>query len=311
MTAIAARLHFTLRRPCPSGRNGRGCYPPAMSRRGSILFISLSIIWGLPYLFIKVAVAELDPAVTVFARTLPAAAILLAWSAYRGVLRANLKFWPTALGFAVVEMVFPWWLISRAEMEISSGLTGLLLATVPLFGVLIAYFRGDRSSLRQLAGLGIGIVGVALLVGVDPADGEVLWLPVAMVLISAVGYALGPVVINRTLAVADSATIIGMALAGVSLLYLPVVAPRWPYSVPSAEVIWALVVLTLVCTVAAFLVFFALIDEIGPVRATVVTYVNPAVAIVLGVLFLQEQLTTGILLGFPMVLAGSWLASRH
>lgn len=282
-----------------------------MTRRGTTLFIALSIIWGLPYLFIKVAVAELDPALTVFARTVPAAAILLAWGAYRGVLRANLRYWRTALGFAVVEMVFPWWFISRAEQEISSGLTGLLLATVPLFGVLIAYFRGERTNLQRLLGLGVGIIGVALLVGVDPEAGAIAWLPVGMVLVAAVGYALGPVIINRTLGVADSATVIGMSLAGVSVLYLPVVVPRWPAEVPSPAALGSLAVLTLVCTVAAFLIFFALIDEVGPVRATIVTYINPAVAILLGVLFLGEEVTAGLLLGFPLVLAGSWLASRR
>ena len=143
-----------------------------MSRRGLVLFASLSVIWGLPYLFIKFAVAELDPAVTVFLRTLPASVLLLAYGAVRGTLRGNLRHWRYAVAFAFVEMVFPWWWVSRAEQEISSGLTGLLLATVPLFGVVIARLRGHRDALsaRRLLGMAIGSLGVALLVGVDSAE---------------------------------------------------------------------------------------------------------------------------------------------
>ena len=284
-----------------------------MSRRGLFLFASLSVIWGLPYLFIKFAVAELDPAVTVFLRTLPSSALLLAYGAMRGTLRANLRYWKYAVAFAIVEMVFPWWWVSRAEQEISSGLTGLLLATVPIFGVVIARLRGQRDALsaRRLVGMVIGSVGVALLVGLDSAALNVTALPVLMVLGAAFGYALGPVVISRLDGVADSATLIGMSLAVVSVVYVPIVVPRWPDAMPSAQAVWSLVVLTLVCTVAAFLTFFALIAEIGPVRATLVTYLNPAVALLLGLIFASEPLTLGVALGFPLVLAGSYFATRQ
>ena len=282
-----------------------------MSKRGLVLFAALSVIWGLPYLFIAYAVAELDPAVTVFARTVPAAAILLAYSAFRGQLIRNLRFWQTALGFALVEMVFPWFWISRAEQELPSGIVGLLLATVPLFGVLIARLRGDSSALapKRLLGLLLGSIGVVLIVGVDARG--ITPLPVLLVLLSALGYAFGPVVIERTQGQADAATMIGFSLAFVSLLYVPVVWGKFPSTWPSGQVIWSVVVLALVCTVAAFLVFFALIAEVGPMRATLVTYINPAVAVALGIRFAGEQPTLGLLLGFPVVLAGSWLASKH
>lgn len=284
-----------------------------MSRRGLVLFILLSIIWGLPYLFIKFAVAELDPAVTVFLRTLPASIILLSYGALRGKLRSNLRFWKAAVAFAFVEMVFPWWWVSRAEQEISSGLTGLLLATVPLFGVVIARVRGqaDALSAHRLFGMAVGSVGVTLLVGLDSAELNVSLWPVLMVLGAAFGYALGPAVISGLDGLADSATLIGMSLAVVSLVYVPIVIPRWPQTPPSAQAIWSLVVLTLVCTVAAFLTFFALIAEVGPVRATLVTYLNPAVALLLGLLFAAEPLTLGVALGFPLVLAGSYFATRR
>lgn len=281
-----------------------------MTRRGLILFIALSVIWGLPYLFIKLAVAELDPAVTVFARTLPSAILLLGYSAFRGQLRNNLKYWKIALGFAIVEMVFPWWFISRAEMEISSGLAGLLLATVPLVGVFIAYTRGEKPTRRRLAGLAVGLIGVSLLVGHGAAMSESALYAIVLVFLAAIGYAIGPVLISDMPAEADSPTLIGMALAFVTLIYIPIALPRWPVAMPSNTAIASVIVLALICTVAAFLVFFALIAEIGPVRSTLITYFNPAVAILLGIIFLDESLTLGIAAGFPLVLAGSWLASH-
>jgi len=283
-----------------------------MTRRGTFLFIALSIIWGLPYLFIKYAIAEMDPVVVVFIRTAPSAVLLLLWSWKRGVLRANFRFWPTAAAFAGVEMLFPWWLITDAERNLSSGITGLLLATVPLFGVLIAKLRGDATatSPKRLLGMAIGIVGVILLVGINPTESKISFIPVLMVLVSAVGYAIGPAVINATLAEADSATVIGMSLAVVSVLYAPLALAHIPAQAPSAQGWFSIAVLSIVCTVAAFLCFFALIDEVGPIRATLVTYINPAVAVALGIVFLQEPITTGLILGFPLVLGGSWLASR-
>lgn len=281
-----------------------------MTRRGLILFIALSVIWGLPYLFIKLAVAELDPAVTVFARTLPSAFLLLGYSVFRGQLRGSLKYWKIALGFAIVEMVFPWWFISRAEMEISSGLAGLLLATVPLVGVFIAYTRGEKPTRRRLAGLAIGLIGVSLLVGDGAAMSESALFAIVLVFLAAIGYAIGPVLISDMPTEADSPTLIGMALAFVTLIYIPIALPRWPDVMPSSTAIFSVIVLALVCTVAAFLVFFALIAEIGPVRSTLITYFNPAVAILLGIIFLDESLTLGIAAGFPLVLAGSWLASH-
>jgi drug/metabolite transporter (DMT)-like permease len=283
-----------------------------MSRRGLSLFIALSLIWGLPYLFIKYAVAELDPTLVVLARTIPSAILLLLWTWWRGSLKRNLQHWRVALIFAFAEMVFPWWLITAAEREISSGLTGLLLATVPLFGVLIAQLQGQRghTSPRQFVGLAIGIAGVSALVGLNPADVSVPVLPVLMVLLSSFGYAVGAAYIGKALKEADSLPIIAMSLGMVSVLYTPFLGVYWPQSAPSTITIVSIVVLALICTVAAFIIFFALIDEIGAMRATLVTYINPAVAIVLGIIFLAEPVTVGLIVGLPLVLFGSWLASR-
>lgn len=283
-----------------------------MTRRGLTLFVALSIIWGVPYLFIKFAVLELDPSIIVIARTLPSALLLLAWSAYRGKLRENLKYWKVAALFACVEMLFPWWWITAAERDISSGLTGLLLATVPLFGVLIARLRGQEPHVNrsQMLGLLIGIAGVACLVGLNPEHIHIEMTAVLMVLASAFGYALGPAVISSAVAKADSASLIAMSLSIVSVLYIPLAIANAPETLPSARALTSLLVLSLLCTVIAFLVFFALIDEVGPIRATLVTYINPAVALILGVILLAEPITIGLIIGFPLVLLGSWLASR-
>jgi drug/metabolite transporter (DMT)-like permease len=162
-----------------------------------------------------------------------------------------------------------------------------------------------------LLGLGVGLVGVGFLVGDGASMSESAIFAIVLVFLAAIGYAIGPVVIHDMPKTADSPTLIAMALTFVSLIYLPLAIPLWPEALPSASAIWAVVVLALVCTVAAFLVFFALIAEVGPVRSTLITYFNPAVAIVLGIIFLNEQLTFGIILGFPLVLTGSWLASNQ
>lgn len=283
-----------------------------MSRRGILLFAALSVIWGMPYLLIKYAIDEINPIAMVFLRTLPAAVILLVVSAFRGKLRSNLKFWKVAAQFAVVEMVFAWWFVAEAERTLSSGLTGLLISTVPLFSVVIARIQGDQTAFaaHRLLGLAVGIIGVALLVGLDTADLQLSPVPVLMILLAAFGYALGPVLVANGMSQADAPTMIGMSMAVVSAIYLPLVPSNLPSVWPSATAIWAMVGLVVLCTVAAFLVFFALIAEIGPVRSTLITYVNPAVALVLGVVLLAEPITLGLVLGFPLVLAGSYLASR-
>lgn len=282
-----------------------------MSKKGAILFIALSTIWGIPYLLIKFALVDFDPAFIVFARSFPAAVILLIYSAIRGKLKSNLKYYKTAFGFAVVEMVFPWWFINLAEREISSSLAGLLLATVPIFGVVIARFRGDQAAFhqRRILGMLIGTLGVVVLVGLDSITEGISILAVLIVLLAAFGYALGPVIVNNTLAESDSPTVIGMSLMIVSLIYTPFLPFVAPTEMPSNSSIFAVVTLALVCTVLAFILFFALIDEIGPVRVTLITYLNPAVALILGVVFLSEPITIGLAIGFPMVIIGSWFAS--
>ncbi len=281
-----------------------------MSKRGWFLFAVMGLIWGVPYLLIKVAVGELSPASLVLLRTALAAVLLLPIAAVRGELRPLLPFWKPLLVFTVAELAIPWLLLSDVERRLSSSLTGLLIAAVPLVGALLGWFTGaDRLDGRRLLGLGIGLTGVAALAGLDLGAGNG-WALVELVIV-ATGYAIGPFVLSRGLAQAPRLGVIAVALTLTALIYLPVGVLQLPSHRLSAKVIFAVVILAVLCTAVAFLVFYVLIDEVGPVRATVITYINPAVAVVLGVLLLNESLTWSIGLGFALILLGSVLATRR
>jgi drug/metabolite transporter (DMT)-like permease len=274
--------------------------------------VGLSIIWGVPYLFIKIAVEHLSPAGVVFVRTALAALLLLPLAAARGQLRPLLPHWRWVLLFAAVEIAVPFWMLGAAETRLSSSLTGLLVATVPLLGALVARVLRleDRIDRRRFTGLLVGIAGVAALVGVDVRGGDLL--AVGAVLLAAAGYAVGPVVAALRLRGLPALGLPAVALAVTALAYAPLAWVTRPADVRVVPgVAWAsLAVLGVICTAVAFLVFFALVAEVGASRATVITYVNPAVAVLLGVLVAGEPLTVGIAVGFPLVLLGSFLATR-
>lgn len=284
-----------------------------MSRRGWVLFSLMSVIWGLPYLLIKVAVDDLSPAVVVAGRTSIAALLLLPVAIHQGAIRPALAHWRWLLPFTALEMAIPWLLLTDAEQRLPSGLTGLLVATVPLFGAATALVLGDRTVLspKRLSGLALGVVGVALLVGFGGDDGTVDVRSVVQVLLVAVGYAVAPFIASKRLGSVPTMGVVTTSIGIVALLYLPAAVVLRPDDAPPANTIWAVIGLGVLCTAIAFLVFFALIDEVGPARATLITFANPAVALSLGVLVLGESLTLGLVLGFPVVLAGCWLASRH
>jgi drug/metabolite transporter (DMT)-like permease len=280
-----------------------------MNRRGVLLFAAMCVIWGIPYLMIRVAVRELAPVTLVFLRTVIAALLLTPVAAYRNELRPLLGRWRPLLAYTAVEVAIPWVLLARAETKLTSSLTGLLIAAVPLVGALVVTLTGDRERLgaRRWVGLLVGIGGVAALVGLDV--GQVDALAVVELGLVAVGYAVGPIILSRTMADLPSFGVVAASLFLTALVYLPLAALRWPSQLPSAHVIESVLGLALVCTALAFLLFFALIAEVGPVRATVITYINPAVAAVLGVTLLSEHLTAGMLVGFALVLGGCVLAT--
>jgi len=282
-----------------------------MTRRGLLLFIAMSVIWGISYLFIRIAVKELAPVVLVLARTAISAAILLPIVVARGELRGLLKSWVPLLAFAAVEIGLPWFMLASAEQKITSSLAGLLIAAVPLVSVVIVTILGNREhlGLASISGLMLGLAGVAAIVGFDlGASGPLALVEMAVVVVC---YSLGPVIISRYLGDLPSMGVTAVALALCAIIYAPLAVFQWPRSVPHVDVIASVLVLAVVCTALAFVFFFALIAEIGPVRATVFTYINPAVAAVVGVIVLHENFTAGMLIGFVLVLAGSALATRR
>ncbi len=290
--------------------------PPALgcvlvSRRGWGLFVSLSLIWGVPYLFIKIAVESLSPAMVVFSRAALAAVLLLPIAAARGMLRPVVRKWRWLLLFAVLEIAMPFGMLGYAEQRISSSLAGLLIAAVPLIAAVLARLLrlDDRLDGARLAGLLVGLAGVGALVGLDVRGGDLL--SVGAVGLAALGYAIGPILASTKLAGLPALGISTLALALNAVGYAPFAWLTRPTGTVPAQAWLAVAVLGVLCSAVAFVVFFALVAEVGPARTTVITYVNPAVAVLLGVLVLGEPVTVGIMVGFPLVLLGSILATRR
>jgi drug/metabolite transporter (DMT)-like permease len=281
-----------------------------VTRRGWVLFVAMCIIWGLPYLLIRVAVRDLSPATVVFARTGIGALLLLPVAMGRGVLPELRGHWRWLAFFTLVELAIPWFLLTDAEEHLSSSLAGLLVAAVPLVGVILSRLVGQAEVMttRRWAGLLIGVAGVASLVGLQV--GHIDMTAVLEIFVVAIGYATGPLILSKPLAGVPSLAVISVSLSITAVAYAPFAIASHPHDV-SAKVVWSVIGLAIICTAVAFLVFFALIGEVGPTRSTVITYVNPAVAIALGVTVLSEHLTTGMIVGFPLVLIGSVLATSH
>jgi drug/metabolite transporter (DMT)-like permease len=270
----------------------------------------MCVIWGIPYLLIREAVRDLSPAMLVLCRTGGGALLLLPLALARRDVAPALRRLRPVLAFAAVEIAVPWVLLSSGEKRITSSLTALLIAATPLVGAVIARTTGAREKLglTSLAGLLLGLGGVGALVGLD--IGGVSGVGVAEVAGVAVCYAAGPAILARYIADVPALGVLAVSLTAGALVYAPIAAFSLPPEAPSGKAIASVVALTVVCTALAFVLFFALIAEIGPVRATVITYVNPAVATVLGVGLLDERFTIGMGIGFVLILAGSVLATR-
>lgn len=280
-----------------------------MTQRGWVLFAAMCVIWGLPYLMIRVAVRELTPATLVLARTTLGAVLLVPAAAWRRQLRPLLRVWWPLLLYTAIEIALPWLLLARAETRLTSSLTGLLVAGVPLVGAVLVRITGERERMgaRRWFGLLVGIGGVAALVGLDL--GSVSALPVAEVGVVAVCYAIGPIILSRSLADVPALGVVAGSLLLTAVGYAPFGIAEAPGSLPRLSVVLSVIGLGAICTALAFMLFLALIAEAGPVRATVITYVNPAVAAILGVSILGEHLTAGMGVGFALVLVGCFLAT--
>ncbi len=283
-----------------------------MTRKGWLLFIAMSVIWGIPYLFIKIAVGELDPTVVVFARVGIAAAVLLPVAAQRKVLRQVRERWLVVAALACVQIVGPFLLISYGEQHIASSLTSLLIAADPLLVVLFAlrFDPSERVSRLRLVGLLIGMAGVITLLGLDVGGDQQRLLGAVFVLLAATGYAVSALLIKRpTIAALPNLGVVTLMCITATIVLSPLALTRLPSKLPDFEVIVSLLVLGLICTALAYLVFFALVGEIGASRGTVITYVNPAISVLLGVTLLGEPLNAAIIVGFLFIILGSWLST--
>jgi drug/metabolite transporter (DMT)-like permease len=269
----------------------------------------MCVVWGIPYLLIKVAVGGVSVPVVVFARTALGAVILLPLALRSGSLAALRRRWRPIVAFTALEMIGPWGLLSNAERHLPSSLAGLLIAAVPIIGVVIARLTGgtERLSPRRWAGLIVGLAGVGVLATPSLSGGNV-W-PMAQVLLVAVGYASAPIIAARKLADVPALPMTAACLVLAALAYTPAAIVTWPHRLPSGRVLAALAVLGVVCTALAFIVFLGLIREVGTSRAMVFTYINPAVAVAAGVVLLGEPFTATIAASFALILGGSLLAA--
>ena len=283
-----------------------------MTWRGWAAFVALSVIWGLPYFFIKVAVQEVSPLILAFSRVALATLILMPIAWRRGALRSLAGHKAPIIAFGVVEFAIPFSLISLGERWISSSVTGILIAMVPLSIALIQRFFGVRESLGawRITGLVVGFIGVSALLGTGSISGLLGWAGVGCMLVSTICYAVGPLIIQRHLHGLDSIGPLALSLLVASvILFIPAVI-ELPAVWPSTAALASIAVLGVVCTAVAMLLMFYLVHHAGASRATVITYINPVVATLLGVLVLDEHLGAGGFIAFALILLGSWLATR-
>jgi drug/metabolite transporter (DMT)-like permease len=280
-----------------------------VSRRGWALFIAMCLIWGIPYLLIKVAVSDISPVTLVFARTLIGALILVPIAAARGSLVPVLPYWKWVVAYTAIEVALPWFLVSHAELRLSSSLAGLLIAATPFAGVVMGRLTGtsDRFDARRLIGLIVGFVGVGALVGFNVSVSD--FGAAGEIGLVAICYAVGPIIVSRRLSNAPNIGVVAFSVLLPAFVYAPFALTQLPAAIPPPQVLLAIGLLGVVCTALAFLIFFALIGEVGPVRATIITYVNPAVALALGVTLLGEPLTIGAVGGFGLILIGLFLST--
>lgn len=282
-----------------------------MNMRTLLLFAVLCVCWGIPYFFIKLALVDVSPVCVAWSRITLGALVLIPVAWHQGTLGPALRHKAAILAFALTELVIPFSLIAIAERTLSSSLTGVLIATLPLVVVVIAPLFGIRESFsaRRILGLLLGFVGVVVLLGFDTIGGAAQWLAVGALGVAVMGYAAGPLVVQRYLKGVDEISSVALSLGAASILLLPFAVATRPAAMPSALSLGSLAVLGFISTAAALLLYFYVIHAAGAARASVVAYISPAIAAVLGVVVLHEHFGVGIALGLALILLGSGLGS--
>jgi drug/metabolite transporter (DMT)-like permease len=282
--------------------------------RSWIDFSLVGVLWGVPYLLIRVAVApgQFTPAFLVFSRVAIGAALLLAYAIKRRTLKPALREMKWITIYAVIEMAGPWGFVSQSETKVSSGLAALLIATVAIWATLLNGALGDKSVWHstRILGLIAGFIGIFLVVGIESLQGKVNTVAILLLLLAAVGYAIAPTMVRMKIPDLDGAAVNGLAMLTTAIIYLPFAIAQWPHHHVRPNSIYAVIALGIFPTAICFVIFFKVLSEIGTARASLVAYVNTGVAVLLGVAVLHEKLTTGILIGLPLVLIGSYYASR-
>jgi drug/metabolite transporter (DMT)-like permease len=282
-----------------------------MSRKSLFYFLLVGFLWGIPYLLMAVAVEEIPPSAIVAGRTLIGAAILIPVALYRKTFKGAVLGFKFVAFYALLEMIGPWILISTAQKKIDSGLAGLLISTVPIFAAIITSLRGDHTvwQFKRMFGIVVGFIGLIAVVGIESFSGNSHPASIAMMILAAMGYSYAIIMVTTNLPLVDGIAINGLAMAITSIFWAPLAIAQWPSQVTLKPAL-SLIALGVLCTALAFLVFFKLLVEIGPARGSLVTYLNTSVAVVLGVIVLNEPITIGLIIGLPLVLVGSYLASK-
>ncbi|HWV84133.1 MAG TPA: EamA family transporter [Capillimicrobium sp.] len=282
-----------------------------MSLRAWSCFAAVSVLWGIPYLFIKLAVEEVPPAFVAWGRVVIGAAILLPWAWRAGLLAGLRGRMRWALLWGLTEIAIPFPLIAFGEQHVSSSLTAILIASAPLMVALLGEVLDPAERVRgaRLAGLVIGLAGVVALMGIDVAGRADELLGAGAILLGTLCYAVGPFNLRGPLAGADSIGVVAVALAFAAVALTPLVIADPPAQTPSGTAIASIVVLGVLCSAAALVLFAILVAEVGGGRAMVITYVAPVVAVALGVTILGESLGAAAVAGLLLILAGSWLAT--
>ena len=283
-----------------------------MTRKHLGQFILVGFLWGVPYLFMRVAVREWDPSIVVFGRVVIGAAILFPIAIRRGVVKVTLRGFKWILAYAILEMCGPWYLITHAETKINSGLAGLLVATVPIWSTIYSSLAGDKTvwHAKRLMGIIIGFIGLVLIVGIETISGAADPFSVFQTVLAAILYSTAMAVILKGMPNGDGVAINAIAMIITAIIFAPAALSNLPDQMPSFNATASLIGLGVLSTGLAFMIYFGLVKEIGQARGSLVTYLNTAFAVVLGVAILGEPLTVGIVTGLPLVLLGSYFASR-